>query len=83
MLNASLNQELPQQAVSKELNHLNDFCLNLDENIPSSFLLIYHHNKIIENIEWEREKEREKKRYQQIDTPLSKHQEQREINQNF
>lgn len=26
-----------------------------------SFLLIYHHNKIIENIEWEREKEREKK----------------------
>lgn len=54
-------RKLPQQAVSKELNHLNDFCLNLDETIPSSFLLIYHHNKIIENIEWEREKEREKK----------------------
>lgn len=47
--------------VFKEFNYLNDFCLNLDENIFFSFFFIYYYNKIIENIEWEREKEREKK----------------------
>lgn len=61
MLNASLNQEITSASGFQRTQSFKWLLFNLDENIPSSFLLIYHHNKTIENIEWEREKEREKK----------------------